>query len=337
MRDREPGAGSWSFFGDPRAISHDEHTFTGWISTTGNVWVARYTKGGKLSKRLIFRGLGRDDHNNPSLVVRRDGHLMVFFAPHSGRSLPPPGIKSVMRYMVSREPYSIREFGKVHTVPTNVPGGLGYTYPNPVPLVDKLWLFWRGGGWNPTFSYTEDGVTWVRARELVRFGHGQRPYAKYVGGGGRRIHAIFSDGHVSSWQNSRHYLRYEAGDLYAADGRHLGSLKSVPLHTSKLDHVYRYSARGGRAWPQDIALTADDGRASSTSGASGRTTPTTTLITTAGSGSAARSPRRTATRPGRRSTTTTRASSTYRAGSDAGGRSSSGSPATRAARGGRAG
>ena len=255
--DRELGAGSWSFFGDPRAISHDGHTFTGWISTTGNVWIARYTKGGKLRKRLIFRGLGRDDHNNPSLVFRRDGHLMVFFCPHSGRNLPPPGIPSVMRYMIGLHPYSIAEFGPVHTVPTNVPGGLGYTYPNPVRLKDKLWLFWRGGGWNPTFSYTDDGRTWAPARELVYFRDEQRPYAKYVGDGNRSIHAIFSDGHVSSYRNSLHYLRYEAGDLYAAGGRRIGSLRSVPLHTSKLDHVYNYSSRGGRAWPQDVALTSE--------------------------------------------------------------------------------
>ena len=35
MADRELGAGAWSYFGDPRAISHDGHTFTGWISTVG--------------------------------------------------------------------------------------------------------------------------------------------------------------------------------------------------------------------------------------------------------------------------------------------------------------
>ena len=254
---RELGAGSWSFFGDPRAISHDGHTFTGWISTTGNLWVARYTRGGQLSKKLIFRGLGRDDHNNPSLVFRRDGHLMVFFCPHSGRDLPPPGIPSVMRYMVGLQKHSIAEFGRVHTVPTNVPGGLGYTYPNPIQLEDKLWLFWRGGGWNPTFAYTEDGRDWVPARELVRSHTGQRPYAKYVGDGRRRIHAIFSDGHVSSYRNGLHYLRYEGGDLYAAGGRRLGSLKNVPLDISELDQVYRYSSSGGRAWPQDIALTSE--------------------------------------------------------------------------------
>jgi BNR repeat-containing family member len=255
---RELGAGSWSFFGDPRAISHDGHTFTGWISTSGNLWVARYTRGGKLSKKLLFRGLGRDDHNNPSLVFRRDGHLVVFFSPHSGRNLPPPGIPSVMRYMVSLHPYSISEFGRVRTVDTNVPGGLGYTYPNPVQLEDKLWLFWRGGGWNPTFSYTEDGHDWVPARELVYSSEGQRPYAKYVDDGKQRIHAIFSNGHVSSANNSLHYLRYDGGgDLVDVGGHRLGSLKDVPLHTSDLDHVYQYDRRYGRAWPQDIALTSE--------------------------------------------------------------------------------
>lgn len=252
-RDREMGAGAWSYFGDPRAISHEGRTFTGWISTTGNVWVARYTADGRLKKELIFRRLGRDDHNNPSLVFRPDGHLVVFFSPHSGRHLPPHG-PSVMRYRIGLQPHSIDEFGPVHTVPTNVPGGLGYTYPNPIQQHGKLWLFWRGGGWNPTFSYTSDYRDWVPARELVFHGGEQRPYAKYVGDGNRRIHGIFTDGHPSSFRNSLYYLRYENEVLYDAHGRRLGTLDDVPLHTSRLDVIYRHSDRGGRAWCHDIAL-----------------------------------------------------------------------------------
>ena len=41
MAGKELGAGAWSYFGDPRAISHDGHTFTGWVSTVGHIWVAR--------------------------------------------------------------------------------------------------------------------------------------------------------------------------------------------------------------------------------------------------------------------------------------------------------
>ena len=162
-----------------------------------------------------------------------------------------------MRYRVSLHPYSIEGFGRIRTVPTNVPGGLGYTYPNPIQLRDKLWLFWRGGGWNPTFSYTEDGYEWVPARELVYTGGGARPYAKYVGDGNRRIHAIFSNGNAHSTNSGLHYLRYEGEELFAVGGRRLGTLRDVPLHISKLDHIYRYSAQSGSAWPHDIALTSE--------------------------------------------------------------------------------
>jgi hypothetical protein len=202
-----------------------------------------------------------------------------------------------------------------------------------------LWLFWRGGGWNPTFSYTEDGRAWVQARELVYTGHDQRPYAKYVGDGNRRIHAIFSDGHAQSWKNGLHYLRYEAEGLYAVGGRKLGTLRDVPLHMSKLDHVYIYSDQGGRAWPHDIALTAE-GRPRivyTRDSAPGRTR-STTRTTTGGSGSAARSWRpalapTTSHRAARRSTTRTRASSTCRERSARGTRSSSGSRRTKVVHG----
>ena len=84
----------------------------------------------------------------------------------------------------------------METVPTNVPGGLGIHLSEPDPAeADKLWLFWRGGDWNPTFSYTEDARHWVPARELVALLPGQRPYAKYVGDSTAEIHGIFTDGH----------------------------------------------------------------------------------------------------------------------------------------------
>jgi hypothetical protein len=83
------------------------------------------------------------------------------------------------------------------------------------------------------------------------------PYTKYVTDGKRRIHGIFTDGHPENWKNSLHYARYENEALYAMDGRKLGTFKDIPLHTSKLDHIYNYSDAGGRAWGHDIALTAD--------------------------------------------------------------------------------
>jgi hypothetical protein len=257
LRGPELGAGAWSYFGDPRAIAHNGHTFTGWISTTGNVWVAHIRPDGSFTKRLIYRNLGVDDHNNPSLVFRPDGRIMVFFSPHSGHVLPPPSLRpSRMRYRLSKAPFSINGFEPVRLVNTNVPGGLGFTYPNPMQLHGKLWLFWRGGGWNPTFSYTRNGRDWVPARELLRSVDPQRPYAKYVGDGNRRIHGIFTEGHANHFHNSLYYLRYENSNLFGAGGRRLGSLRSVPLPIHKLERVYRFTKATGSAWPHDIALTA---------------------------------------------------------------------------------
>lgn len=259
-RSTELGAGAWSYFGDPRAIARAGHAFTGWISTTGNVWVAHIRPDGTFTKKLIYRDLGVDDHNNPSLVFRPDGRIAVFFCPHSGHHLPPPSHRpSKMRYRISTDPLSIRAFEPVRHVLTNAPGDLGYTYPNPIQQRGKLWLFWRGGGWYPTFTYTRDGKTWAPARELLRSVPGERPYTKYVGDGDRSIHGVFTEGHANHFDNSLYYLRYENMDFYAASGRRIGSLRSVPLPITRLDRVYEFTAARGSAWPHDIALT-DRGR-----------------------------------------------------------------------------
>ena len=158
-----------------------------------------------------------------------------------------------MRYRIGLHPYSISEFGPVHTVDTNVPGGLGYTYPNPIQQRGKLWLFWRGGNWNPTFSYTRNGRrlgAGARARQLRRRRGPTRSTSATAATDPRDLLRRSPE----NVNNSLHYLRYENSGLYAAGGRKLGTLRQVPLHTSKLDHIYNYSSRGGRAWPHDIAL-----------------------------------------------------------------------------------
>src|SRR4051812_46491827 len=78
--------GGWSWFGDPRAIVRGDSLFVGWITSHGNVEVGRMSlrTGGWAQARL--RGpINIDDHSNPSLVQTRDGRLIAFYSPHSGR------------------------------------------------------------------------------------------------------------------------------------------------------------------------------------------------------------------------------------------------------------
>jgi hypothetical protein len=162
---------------------------------------------------------------------------------------------SEMHYRVSREPWDLHAgFGPERHVRTNTPGGLGYTYPNPIPTRDKLWLFWRGGNWCPTFSYTRDGLHWVKARTLVRGPHGQRPYAKYVGGPDGSIHVVLSEAHPRSYRTSLYYVRYRGGRFYRADGRLIARMRDLPLRIGQLDRIYHYRPGVGRAWPHDVAI-----------------------------------------------------------------------------------
>ena len=253
------GRGAWSYFGDARSIAHGKHVFTGWISTSGDVWVAQTdTATLRTRRRMIYRGLGVDDHNNPSLIFYK-GRLYAFFSEHSGVTI---GHGARMRYRVSKRRFDIRGgFGPVREVRTNTPGGLGYTYPNPIRAGGRLWLFWRGGDWDPTFTTTRDGRHWARARTLVD-GPGtaadpERPYAKYAEGRGGTFHMVMSDGHVQNQRNSLYYMRFRRGAFHRADGSRIGSLRDVPFERSELDRPYRYTRKRGRAWPHDLAEAPD--------------------------------------------------------------------------------
>src|SRR4051812_47069941 len=106
------GSGAWSWFGDARAVYAHGSVYTGWIDRAGNVRVARWFRGsGRVQVRTIKHGLGRDDHNSPSLLVRHDGRVSAFFSPHSGRILPPPGIRKAMYERTTGRRGDIRHFG----------------------------------------------------------------------------------------------------------------------------------------------------------------------------------------------------------------------------------
>jgi hypothetical protein len=239
--------------GRSRDIARRPHVH--WLDLDGRPCVGRPAdRRARLSKHLLFRGLGRDDHNNPSLAFLRDGRLIVFFCPHSGHDLPPPDIPSKIYYRISQRAHSIDGWGPLHTVNINALGSLGYAYPNPIQLRDKLWLFWRGGGWNPTFSYTTDRLTWTPARELVYRGGGRTALHEVRRRRGqaypRHLHRRPPDGLQE--QSVLPALR-EPGPVRGqrAQARIAGQRAVARV---KARRIYKYSDAGGRAWGHDIAL-----------------------------------------------------------------------------------
>ena len=113
LREREfTASGAWSWFTDPRSVYHEgahRRTFAGWVAHDGSVQVGSYDHdtGRRVVATLKVR-LQVDDHDNPSILVRPDGRLMVFWSTHAGpsmwyrRSLHPEDITAWEPERVSR-------------------------------------------------------------------------------------------------------------------------------------------------------------------------------------------------------------------------------------------
>jgi hypothetical protein len=130
--------GGWSWFGDPRAIAIGNDVYVGWITSEGNVEVGRISlETGAMSQARLHATLPSDDHSNPSLTTLPDGRLAAFYSPHSGRLQR----NTHLWYRVSARPGGVNAWGGEHSVPVNSPGSLGYTYPNPVWMGPRLYLF----------------------------------------------------------------------------------------------------------------------------------------------------------------------------------------------------
>lgn len=252
-------SGAWCWFGDPRAVYHrgaQEHTYIGFITATGDIVVTAYDhRTTRRTTAVVAPRLEVDDHDNPSLLVRPDGHLLAFWSRHNG---------GAMYYRRTARPQDVSSWEPVRTIPTNTPGPRGYTYPNPVQLSaegNRVYLFWRGGDWKPVFSTFDGGTApWTSAQRLIvdeqASGNGVRPYLKVASDGVDTIHFAFTEHHPQDAVTSIHYLYYRAGSLYRANGQRIGPLGAA-ASPGDADKVYDAAAGRERSWIHDIAVGVD--------------------------------------------------------------------------------
>ena len=256
LRERElTGGGAWSWFGDPRAVYHagaHRRSYIGWDAPDGSIQVASYDHdNGQQVVATLKANFQIDDHDTPSILVLPDARLMVFWSAHAGPA---------MYYRTSLNPEDVTAWGPEHTIPTNTPGTTGYTYPNPVQLTaeqGRIYLFWRGGNFNPTLSTSDNGgATWSTAQTVIS-NPGQRPYVKYASNGRDTIAMAFTDGHPRNLQTSIYYAEYRAGALHRADGSTTASMTDLPITPAMAEKVYDAATGGAKAWVHDVALDAD--------------------------------------------------------------------------------
>ncbi len=254
MPVRTLAEGAWCWFADPRALHVNgsfRRTYVGWLDRQGGVRVRSHDHDtGAAASALLHAHLQVDDHANPALLFRPDRHLLVFYSAHNGHR---------MLYRRSARPEDVTDWGPEQTIPTNTPGTQGYTYPNPVQLgaeADRIYLFWRGGDWNPAFATHDAGpAAWSPARNFIR-APGQRPYVKVVSDGHATIHFAFTDGHPRNVLTGIFHAFYRDGAFYRSDGTAIADLARLPFTPAQATHVYDPHASGVRAWVHDVALDA---------------------------------------------------------------------------------
>jgi hypothetical protein len=246
------GTGSWCWFGDPRAVhvvGKRDQVIAGWIDPLGRVLVSAYDRATGTRATAVLGVLPTDDHSNPSLLVEPDNRITAFYSGHNG---------SDMYYRTTLHPEDVTTWSPPKRIIGNAPGAKGYTYPNPELLAaehDTLYLFWRGGNWNPTYETRNSAGSWSRPRQLI-IAPGQRPYVKTDSDGRSSIALAFTDGHPREKVTSVYFARYQGGWLRHADGRLISRMGARPIAPRDADLVYRASARFGNGWVYDVALTA---------------------------------------------------------------------------------
>ncbi len=256
--------GAWCWFGDPRAVYHDGQVFTGWVSRDGSIRVASYDVARRLIQRTnLHPQLEADDHNNPSLLVRPDGRILVAWSRHA---------RDDMYLAVSKRPGEIYEFEPPRRILLNsreankhcyAGGQDSYTYPSlfHLSLERRLYLGWRGLDFKPNLSWSDDyGRTWAPGRIYIVPGKtylNQRPYMKIASNGADTLHFAFTDGHPRNEpENSVYYARLTRGEFQRADGSLISKLQDVPFDGRRADVVYDARRTREKAWIWDVAADA---------------------------------------------------------------------------------
>ena len=254
--------GAWCWFSDPRAVYHEgeqAQTFAGWVEDTGNIVVGAFDhQAGTLTTHVVHDTLEVDDHANPSLLIRPDGHLMVFYSKHTGENIK---IRRSLRPEDASAWEPMREIMPNDTASYEPGLRNKYCYTNPYQLADeghRIYLFWRGLGNKPNLTYSDDGgVTWAPGRIVVQPAEtykDQRPYLKVASNGTNRLHLAFTDGHPRNEPtNGIYYARYQDGAFYKADGTLITALEALPFGPRDADVVYDARETNVRAWIWDVA------------------------------------------------------------------------------------
>jgi hypothetical protein len=259
------GSGAWIWFSDPRAVYYDgrhRRSYAAWVSAQGHAMLGSYDHDTHvITPVTLARNVGYDDHASPGILLLPKGRLMVFYSSHAGKTI---------RYRTTSRPEDVTSIGRERRIPRAAQDKYGATYPTPMYVRGerrKIWVVWRGKGWQPMFATSTNGRTWSRPRTLIKEtipGSVDRPYVK-MATDGNTIHFAFTDAHPGRRVTGIYYAAYRDGLFFDSGGQTIGSMRILPLTTHKASVVYDPYPRdvpdwkaGRPAWIYDIAVDRED-------------------------------------------------------------------------------
>lgn len=257
----------WIWFTNPRAVRHvDRHdrTYLAYLGgpTGRDIMIGAFDHADHSFRRTVIDAdFSADDHTNPAVHVRPDGHLLVFWAGHNGEKI---------LQVRSTEPEEIRSFTACDRLDQE-----SATYPNPVrdPAGEGLYLFYRDrlytadttddqwgymGDGNVYYRRSTDGGrTWSEQTRLVTPPDGHYSMYFVPARGQERIHFFFTDaergGDAPKWNVM--YAAFQEDGLFGPAGRRLLGPDELPAKKADLDVVYDSHADGNdHAWIWDAAV-----------------------------------------------------------------------------------
>jgi rhamnogalacturonyl hydrolase YesR len=234
--------GGWCWYQDPRAMIFNGKLFMGAVQGNGTgpalvgVYDLRANK--NLGSVVVHDNFDNDDHNAPVFYSRSDSSVMCVYQKHNRENVI---------YSRISDPKNPLRWGDESVFDV----GVKTTYSNLIAMSSekKLYNFFRGINWNPTFiTSSDEGKSWSEPFHFIssEVKGKQRPYARYAGNGKNSIFISFTDAHPRNYGNSLYFANFHDGKFWKANGSFIKDLaKDGPLRPSEAELIFKGSGELG--------------------------------------------------------------------------------------------
>jgi hypothetical protein len=252
--------GGWIWYGGPCAIQQDGKTYTAYVRPGGDLLVMSYDHStGAIVETTLQQNVVFDDHINPALLIRDDGHIVAFYA-RGGQTN-----SGYAEWFISDNPLDISSFGQKHTLDQQAVQDV--SYPKPFQMSDgEIRWYYRShepstsGKNRENFVVSSDGAeSFGSENVLLEWQDGAQWVYSAMAQDGDTIHIGTNDkdGGQDGTPHSIYYLRYDhsTGTYHTADGTQIGTDADRPFTQSDLELVYDDSVSGNDpAWIYDAGV-----------------------------------------------------------------------------------